>query len=91
MGEAEKAADWMIQAAEGVHSDSFLVDLLFSSDLDIQPERLSVLYYLKVIELFEQFGYYDFVIELAKTAIDVSDPEDPNRVCAAFDLILPWT
>eukprot|EP00095_Tigriopus_kingsejongensis_P000570 snap_masked-scaffold372_size192401-processed-gene-0.15 protein:Tk00570 transcript:snap_masked-scaffold372_size192401-processed-gene-0.15-mRNA-1 annotation:"nuclear pore complex protein nup160-like protein" len=86
MGEPEKAADWMVQAAEGVHSDSFLLELLFSSERDVETEKLSVLYYLKVIELFQQFGYYDFVIELAKTAIDVSDPEDPNRVKLCYTL-----
>ena len=38
-----------------------------------------MIYFLKVIELFEQFGYYDFVVELAKTALDVCDAENPNK------------
>ncbi len=33
-----------------------------------------------MIELFKQFGYYDFVVELANTALDVCDVENPNRV-----------
>ena len=80
MGEPDKACDWMVQAAQGVNSDKFLVSQLFSQELRVPSERLPVLYFLKVIELFQQFGYFDFVIELAKTAIDICDEEDPNRV-----------
>ncbi|XP_046389457.1 nuclear pore complex protein Nup160 homolog isoform X2 [Ischnura elegans] len=40
--------------------------------------RLLVLYYLQVIKLFDQLGYHDRVIALAKTAITVADPHDPD-------------
>ena len=45
-------------------------------------DRLQVLYFLKIISLFEQFGYNDFVIELANTALEICDEKDPNRVSA---------
>ena len=34
--------------------------------LQEDADKLTVLYFLKVIQLFEQSGHYDFVIELAK-------------------------
>ena len=61
MGEPEKACDWMVQAAAGVSSDRFLQAQLFSPEEVVEAEtndRLTVLYFLKVIHLFEQFGYY---------------------------------
>lgn len=82
MSEPEKAADWMIRAAEGVLTDSFLVNHLFSEDEKRAHPKLHVLYFLKIIEVFQQFGYSDLVIELAKTAVDVCDVDDPNRVKA---------
>ena len=95
MGEPEKAMDWMVQAVggvSGVNQDPFLFSQLFSSDgeANVDPDRLSVLYFLKVIELFEQYGYYDYVIELAKTAIDVCDGDDPNRVRIFFPNFPQW-
>ena len=45
----------------------------------MDADKLTVLYFLKVIQLFEQSGHYDYVIELAKTAIDICNPEDENR------------
>ena len=75
MGEPDKAFDWMIQAAGGIGIDPFLTRHLFSSEevqdsiSDGENPDLTVMYYLKIIALFEQFGYYENVIELAKTAI----------------------
>ncbi len=43
-----------------------------------------VLYFLKVIELFDKFGYYDFVVELAKTALAVCDSDNPNKVSLLY-------
>lgn len=75
----------MIRAAGGIPGDSFLVRQILREEMmemedDNDGGKLQVLYFLKVIELFQQFGYYDFVIELAKTALDICDAEDPNRV-----------
>ena len=84
MGEPEKACDWMVDAAGGIPGDRFLLAQLFTrqelSDCGENLEKLQVLYFLKIIRLFEQFGYNDFVIELANTALDICDEGDPNRV-----------
>ena len=75
MGEPDKASDWMVKAAAGIvnsasRSDRFLLMQLFSREevegLQDDADKLTVLYFLKVIQLFEQSGHYDFVIELAK-------------------------
>ena len=60
---------------------------LFSADElesigDLSVDQLTVMYFLKVINLFEQFGYHDHVIELAQTAIAICDENDQNRVSA---------
>ena len=47
---------------------------------DCSVDQLTVMYFLKVINLFEQFGYHDHVIELAQTAIAICDESDQNRV-----------
>ena len=91
MGEPDKAFDWMIQAAGGVTVDPFLTKHLFSTEEidsleDYSQDQLTVMYYLKVIALFEQFGYYENVIELAKTAIAVCDKDDANRTTLCFTL-----
>ncbi|XP_071447164.1 nuclear pore complex protein Nup160 homolog, partial [Hetaerina americana] len=108
-GEADKAHDLVVQAAEGVSSDHFMANALlqhssrphkgiypslkkdlegaggkdfgagFSAEED-QPSnaRLLTQYYLLVIKLFDQLNYHDRVIDLAKTAITVADPNDPD-------------
>ena len=64
----------------------FLIAQLFTRqelmDCGENLDRLQVLYFLKIISLFEQFGYNDFVIELANTALEICDEKDPNRVSA---------
>ncbi len=47
----EKACDWMVQAASGVKSDRFLARQLFPNSDEVDVERLSVLYFLKVIQV----------------------------------------
>ena len=85
MGEPDKACDWMIQGAGGIATDEFLNKHLFGHDEmasigDCSADQLTVMYFLKIIHLFEQFGYHDHVIELAKTAIAICDENDSNRV-----------
>ncbi len=41
----------MVQAASGVKSDRFLTQQLFPNSNQIDVERLSVLYFLKVIQV----------------------------------------
>ena len=92
MGEPEKAYEWMIQAAGGIGVDTFLAKHLFSieeldslkADCTDAVDQLTVMYYLKIIALFEQFGYYENVLDLAKTALAVCDEKDPNRVRPPF-------
>ena len=92
MGEPEKAYEWMIQAAGGIGVDTFLAKHLFSieeldslkADCTDAVDQLTVMYYLKIIALFEQFGYYENVLDLAKTALAVCDENDPNRVRPPF-------
>ncbi len=91
MGEPEKACDWMVKGAGGVGSDPFLTSHLFSQDEiesfgDCTADQLTVMYFLKVINLFEQFGYHDHVIELAKTAIAICDEGDSNRTTLCYTL-----
>lgn len=85
MGEPEKACDWMIEAAGGVGSDRFLTNQLFRTE-EVNPYRLTIMYFLKVIYLFEQFGYYDYVIDLAKTAMAVCEDDDPDRTTLCYIL-----
>ncbi len=92
MGEPEKASDWMVQAAGGIPGDKFLMQHLFGeTGFQLDNEGLQVRFFLKVIELFQQFGYYDFVIDLAKIAMDVCDGDDPNRVRQVFSCALRFT
>ena len=93
MGEPEKACDWIIQAAGGVSSDRFLSSQIFSrhefedsENGDSTTKRLTILYFLKVVQLFEQFGYYDYVLDLAKTAMGVCDDADPDRTTLCYIL-----
>jgi len=51
LSSTEKACDWMVQAASGVKSDRFLTQQLFPNSNQIDVERLSVLYFLKVIQV----------------------------------------
>ena len=94
MGEPEKAYDWMIQAAGGIGVDTFLAKHLFSAEeidsslADCTADQLTVMYYLKIIALFEQFGYYENVIDLANTALAVCDENDRNRVSIVCRVVL---
>ena len=75
MGEPDKACSWLIQAGGGIGSDPFLMNHLFGPDDEslhqCSADRLTVMYFLKVIHLFEQFGnlivYY---IQIIKKVVD---------------------
>ena len=62
MGEPDKACSWLAQAAGGIcaePADPFLMNHLFGTDENLSQcttDRLTVMYFLKVIHLFEQFG-----------------------------------
>ncbi|KAL7295616.1 hypothetical protein TKK_0010980 [Trichogramma kaykai] len=76
MGEPQKACDYFLRAADGVLVDPYLSDLLLTSDVTTEKGAL-VLYFLKVIEIFEQHNAYDCIIELAMTAMTVTEKDDP--------------
>lgn len=77
MGETRKACDHFLRASSGILTDNFLATILVESSTSNENHAL-VLYYLKIIELFEQHKASDCIIELAYTAITVSDRDDPN-------------
>ena len=55
-----------------------------NESLDDATKRLTIIYFLKVIQLFEQYGYYDYVIDLAKTAMGVCEENDPDRTTLCY-------
>ncbi|XP_076070000.1 nuclear pore complex protein Nup160 isoform X2 [Oratosquilla oratoria] len=76
-GEARKAYYWLIQAADGVITDDFLATSVIQVDENNQ-NHLKVLYYLKVVLLFEQFNQPDLILEVIKTGVSVAAQDDPN-------------
>jgi len=93
MGEPDKACSWLIQAGGGIGSDPFLMNHLFGPEDEslhqCSADRLTVMYFLKVIHLFEQFGYFDHVIELAKTAIAICNENDQDKTTLFHPIFLP--
>lgn len=78
MGEPYKAYDLLVQAAKGILTDDFMASKLVPATEGVTEQRLFVLYYLKVIKMFEQQRCSDCVISMANTAISVSSPYDPD-------------
>ncbi|XP_074660540.1 nuclear pore complex protein Nup160-like [Tubulanus polymorphus] len=79
-GESTKALNCFLEAAHSIPNDEFLTVKLLQIDLEasLSLTQIQVIYYLKVIKLFEQFNYPDIVISLTTVAIDVADLEDKN-------------
>lgn len=77
MGEPQKACDYFLRASKGVFVDAYLSDLLLPINVTSESSAL-VHYYLKVIEMFDQHGASDCIIELAMTALTIADKDDPN-------------
>ncbi|PNF18521.1 Nuclear pore complex protein Nup160-like protein [Cryptotermes secundus] len=78
MGEPYKAYDLLVQAAKGITTDDFMATKLVPSTDNLSEQQLLVLYYLKVIKMFEQQRCSDCVVNMASTAISVALPDDPN-------------
>lgn len=78
MGEPYKAYDLLVQAAKGITTDDFMATKLVPSTDSLSEQQLLVLYYLKVMKMFEQQRCSDCVINMASTAISVALPDDPN-------------
>lgn len=64
-----------MQAAKGVTTEPFLKDKILSSQ-DISTSEPKAQYYLKVIQLFEQYSAFDCVISMAQTAIGCLETND---------------
>lgn len=78
-GETNKAFDLFMQSAKGVLKEPFLAQAILHQQSCTENEAMTQ-YYLKVIQLFEQHNALDHVIALAKTAIGILDPNDPQLV-----------
>ncbi|XP_064635378.1 nuclear pore complex protein Nup160-like isoform X2 [Lineus longissimus] len=78
--EPYKAVDCLLNASHDVSDEVFLFDRLLQvpQPEDVDGKKMTILYYLKVIKLFEQFDYPDIVIALATTAISKADDDDLN-------------
>ncbi|CAB3374149.1 Hypothetical predicted protein [Cloeon dipterum] len=82
MGEAEKACDHFLVAANGVSNESFLASHLarpnYEDELEPTHEHRLVLYFLKVIKLFDQLDHSDCVLRIVDQAIRDAEMDDPE-------------
>lgn len=85
-GEPYKAFDLFMQCAKGVQLEPFLEKAILQSADGLTPSEAATQYYLRVIQLFEQYSSQDCVIYLAKAAIDELDPE--SQQLAMFQSIV---
>lgn len=77
-GEPYKAFDLFMQCAKGVQQEPFLEKVILQSAEDLTSSEAVTQYYLRVIQLFEQYSSQDCVIQLAKAAIDELNPSSPQ-------------
>lgn len=77
-GEPYKAFDLFMQCAKGVQIEPFLVKVVLQSADGLSPSEAVTQYYLRIIQLFEQYSSKDCIIYLAKAAIDELDPTSPQ-------------
>ncbi|XP_070200542.1 nuclear pore complex protein Nup160-like isoform X2 [Littorina saxatilis] len=75
--EPHKASQCFISASDGIATETFLSHKLLQG-AEGSHRTLTILYYLKVIGQFEEYGMPDLVISLANKAICMADPDDPN-------------
>ncbi|CAH2091081.1 unnamed protein product [Euphydryas editha] len=66
------------RAAKGVSTEPFLRHLVAAPDARLTQHQALVLYYMKVIKLFEIHDAGACVVRLAETAISIADKDDPN-------------
>ncbi|GAB0094315.1 Nuclear pore complex protein Nup160 homolog [Sergentomyia squamirostris] len=72
-GEVDKAYDLFIQASRGVYTEPFLMEKIIGLDNDgeVTTNEAIVMYYLKVIRLFEQYNALHCVIRIAQCAVEL--------------------
>ncbi|CAG9561271.1 unnamed protein product [Danaus chrysippus] len=78
LGESEAAYTSFCRAAKGVSTEPFLRSLVAPPDTALTQHQALVLYYMKVIKLFEIHDAGACVVRLAETAISIADKDDPN-------------
>ncbi|XP_046968556.1 nuclear pore complex protein Nup160 homolog isoform X2 [Vanessa cardui] len=76
--DAEGAYTAFCRAAKGVSTEPFLRHLVAAPDARLTQHQALVLYYMKVIKLFEIHDAGACVVRLAETAISIADKDDPN-------------
>lgn len=76
--DTEAAYTAFCKAAKGVSTEPFLRHLVAEPDAHLTQHRALVLYYMKVIKLFEIHDEGACVVRLAETAISIADKDDPN-------------
>lgn len=67
-----------MQCTKGVQQEAFLEKVILQSNVDVTPSEASTQYFLRIIQLYEQYSSKDCVIQLAKAAIDELDPSSPQ-------------
>lgn len=67
-----------MQCAKGVQQEPYLEKVILQSNADVTPSEASTQYFLRIIQLYEQYSSQDCVIQLAKAAIDELDPSSPQ-------------
>ncbi|XP_015761329.1 PREDICTED: nuclear pore complex protein Nup160-like [Acropora digitifera] len=77
LGEHHKALGYFRKAAKGIGSKDSLMMKVIQSDVE-DTQSLLVLFYVKVMKLFEQFDAPEFVIRAAHIALNMALPDDPN-------------
>ncbi|CAH0729818.1 unnamed protein product, partial [Brenthis ino] len=78
VGEPEGAYTAFCRAAKGVSTEPFLRHLVAAPDARLTQHQALVLYYMKVIKLFEIHDAGACVVRLAETAISIADKDDQN-------------
>ncbi|KAF5272220.1 hypothetical protein FQA39_LY01302 [Lamprigera yunnana] len=77
-GEHHKAQNFFGKAVKGIFSDQFLMKQILNIPGSEDEKKAYVLYYLKVIHLFDLHGARDCAISIANTALSIADIEDPH-------------
>ncbi|XP_041987810.1 nuclear pore complex protein Nup160 homolog [Aricia agestis] len=78
LSECEGAYTSFCRAAKGVSTEPFLRALVATPSARLTQHQALVLYYMKVIKLFEIHDAGACVVRLAETAISIADKDDPN-------------
>ncbi|CAH0584338.1 unnamed protein product [Chrysodeixis includens] len=78
LDDPENAYTAFCKAAKGVSTEPFLRQIVAAPDARLTQHQALVLYYMKVIKLFEIHDAGACVVRLAETAISIADKDDPN-------------